>query len=62
MNWAKVTTTNIGKTQHEGNSLTEARVSKVEEKLEAINNRVAKLEGALTAIQHSSFGASNNRY
>ena len=45
----------------QSNSLTEARVSKVEEKLEAINNRVAKLEGALTAIQNSNFGASNNR-
>ncbi|MEM9925789.1 MAG: hypothetical protein AAF915_18910 [Cyanobacteria bacterium P01_D01_bin.50] len=34
--------------------------SRTEEKLEALNNRVAKLEGALTAIQSSAF-ASNNR-
>lgn len=34
--------------------------SRTEEKLEALNNRVAKLEGALTAIQPSNFGASNN--
>ncbi len=34
--------------------------SRTEEKLEALNNRVAKLEGALGAIQHNNFGASNN--
>lgn len=45
----------------QSNSPTEARVTKIEEKLEAINNRVAKLEGAFTAIQNSNFGASNNR-
>ena len=33
--------------------------SRTEEKLEALNNRVAKLEGALGAIQ-SNIGASNN--
>ena len=32
-----------------------------EEKLEALNNRVARLEGALTALQNNNFGASNNR-
>lgn len=31
------------------------------EKLEALNNRVARLEGALTALQNNNFGASNNR-
>ena len=46
--------------QNEGNSHSYERITKIEEKLEAINNRVAKLEGALTAIQHNSFGASNN--
>jgi septal ring factor EnvC (AmiA/AmiB activator) len=45
--------------QNEDNSHTEERLTKVEEKLETLNNRVAKLEGALTAIQHNSFGASN---
>ncbi|MGB6301020.1 MAG: hypothetical protein WBF90_33260 [Rivularia sp. (in: cyanobacteria)] len=35
--------------------------SRTEEKLEALNNRVAKLEGALGAIQHNNFGVSNNR-
>ncbi|MEO1764944.1 MAG: hypothetical protein AAFR83_24005, partial [Cyanobacteria bacterium J06629_18] len=35
--------------------------SRTEEKIEALNNRVAKLEGALGAIQHNNFGASNNR-
>jgi hypothetical protein len=44
----------------DGNSHTEERLTKVEEKLETLNNRVAKLEGALTAIQHNNFGASNN--
>ena len=34
--------------------------SRTEEKLVALNNRVAKLEGALGAIQHNNFGASNN--
>ena len=34
--------------------------SRTEEKIEALNNRVAKLEGALGAIQHNNFGASNN--
>ncbi|MEL6502470.1 MAG: hypothetical protein AAFQ23_13935 [Cyanobacteria bacterium J06623_1] len=34
--------------------------SRTEEKLEALNNRVAKLEGALGAIQNNNFGASNN--
>ncbi len=34
--------------------------SRVEEKLEALNNRVAKLEGALGAIQSNAI-ASNNR-
>lgn len=33
----------------------------VEEKLVALNNRVAKLEGALGAIQNSNFGASPGR-
>ncbi len=46
--------------QNEGNSYNYERMTKIEEKLEAINNRVAKLEGALTAIQHNNFGASNN--
>ena len=35
--------------------------SRTEEKLETLNNRVAKLEGALGAIQNNDFGASNNR-
>ena len=35
--------------------------SRTEEKLEALNNRVAKLEGALGAIQHNNFGVPNNR-
>lgn len=35
--------------------------SRTQEKLEALNNRVAKLEGALGAIQNNNFGASNNR-
>ncbi|NJN13856.1 MAG: hypothetical protein HC815_40680 [Richelia sp. RM1_1_1] len=35
--------------------------SRTEEKLESLNNRVAKLEGALGAIQNNNFGASNNR-
>ncbi|MGB3757916.1 MAG: hypothetical protein WBA07_16305 [Rivularia sp. (in: cyanobacteria)] len=34
--------------------------SRTEEKLVALNNRVAKLEGALGAIQNNNFGASNN--
>ena len=34
--------------------------SRTEEKLESLNNRVAKLEGALGVIQPSNFGASNN--
>jgi hypothetical protein len=34
--------------------------SRTEEKLESLNNRVAKLEGALGVIQHNNFGASNN--
>ena len=34
--------------------------SRTEENLVALNNRVAKLEGALGAIQHNNFGASNN--
>ncbi|NJN12949.1 MAG: hypothetical protein HC815_35475 [Richelia sp. RM1_1_1] len=34
--------------------------SRIEEKLEAINNRVGKLEGALSAIQNNAI-ASNNR-
>ena len=34
--------------------------SRTEEKFVALNNRVAKLEGALGAIQHNNFGASNN--
>ena len=34
---------------------------RTEEKIEALNNRIAKLEGALGAIQHNNFGASNNR-
>jgi len=42
------------------NSHTEARVTKIEEKLEAISNRVAQLEGALIAIQRNS-NVSNNR-
>ena len=33
---------------------------RTEEKLESLNNRVAKIEGALGAIQPSNFGASNN--
>ena len=33
---------------------------RTEEKIEALNNRIAKLEGALGAIQHNNFGASNN--
>lgn len=41
-------------------SRTEERLTKVEEKLETLNNRVSKIEGALTAIQ-SNGGASNNR-
>jgi hypothetical protein len=43
--------------QGQDNSPTDSRT---EEKLEALNNRVAKLEGALGAIQHNNFGASNN--
>jgi len=35
--------------------------SRTEEKLVALELRVAKLEGALGAIQNNSFGASNNR-
>ncbi|NJL81140.1 MAG: hypothetical protein HC815_38105 [Richelia sp. RM1_1_1] len=49
------------------NSPTEERVSKIEEKLETLSDRlhgcaerVSKIEGALTAIQ-SNGGASNNR-
>jgi len=34
--------------------------SRTQEKLEALSNRVAKLEGALTAFQNNNFGASNN--
>ncbi|MEM6400952.1 MAG: hypothetical protein AAF757_12080 [Cyanobacteria bacterium P01_D01_bin.116] len=34
--------------------------SRTEENLVALNNRVAKLEGALGAIQRNNFGASNN--
>ncbi|NJN12659.1 MAG: hypothetical protein HC836_41970 [Richelia sp. RM2_1_2] len=34
--------------------------SRMEEKLEVLTDRVAKLEGALGAIQHNNFGASNN--
>jgi hypothetical protein len=34
--------------------------SRTQEKLEALTNRVAKLEGALGAIQNNNFGASNN--
>ena len=34
--------------------------SRTEEKIESLNNRVAKLEGALGVIQHNNFGASNN--
>ncbi|MGB3654054.1 MAG: hypothetical protein WBA41_22980 [Rivularia sp. (in: cyanobacteria)] len=41
------------------NSRTEERLTKIEEKLEAFNNRVAQLEGALIAIQRNG-GASNN--
>ncbi len=41
------------------NSQTDERVTKIEEKLETINNRVAQLEGALIAIQRNG-GASNN--
>jgi hypothetical protein len=33
---------------------------RTEEKLEALNNRIARLEGALTAVQNNNFGASNN--
>ncbi|NJN11373.1 MAG: hypothetical protein HC836_45515 [Richelia sp. RM2_1_2] len=35
--------------------------SRTEEKLVALERRVAKLEGALGAIQNNNFGASNNR-
>lgn len=42
------------------NSQTEARVTKIEERLETINNRVAQLEGALIAIQRNG-NLSNNR-
>ena len=42
------------------NSPTEERVTKIEEKLETLSHAIAKLEGALTAIQ-SNGGASNNR-
>ena len=31
------------------------------EKLEALNDRVARLEGALPALQNNNFGASHNR-
>ena len=34
---------------------------RTEEKLESLNNRVAKLEGAFGAIQRNNFGVSNNR-
>ncbi|MEO0842211.1 MAG: hypothetical protein AAF063_25335 [Cyanobacteria bacterium J06643_5] len=35
--------------------------SRMEEKLEALTDRVARLEGALTALQNNNFGVSNNR-
>ncbi|MGB6297295.1 MAG: hypothetical protein WBF90_14085 [Rivularia sp. (in: cyanobacteria)] len=41
-------------------SRTEERIIKIEEKLETLGDRLAKLEGALTAIQNSAL-ASNNR-
>lgn len=34
--------------------------SRMEEKLEALTDRVARIEGALTAFQNNNFGASNN--
>ena len=43
--------------QGQDNSPTDSRT---EEKLEALNNRVAKLERAFSAIQRNNFGASNN--
>ncbi|MGB6294999.1 MAG: hypothetical protein WBF90_02295 [Rivularia sp. (in: cyanobacteria)] len=43
------------------NSQTEARVTKIEEKLETINNRVAQLEGALIAIQRNGSASNNQR-
>ena len=52
-----------GKTTQTDNSITnshmEEKITKIEEKLETINNRVAQLEGALIAIQRNG-GASNN--
>jgi hypothetical protein len=41
------------------NSRTEERLTKIEEKLETFSHAIAKLEGALTAIQRNG-GASNN--
>ena len=42
------------------NSPTEERVTKIEEKLETLSHAIAKIEGALTAIQSNAI-ASNNR-
>ncbi|MEM9927468.1 MAG: hypothetical protein AAF915_27650 [Cyanobacteria bacterium P01_D01_bin.50] len=42
------------------NSQTSERVTKIEEKLEAISNRVAQLEGALITIQRN--GSVSNNY
>ncbi|MEA5598721.1 hypothetical protein [Rivularia sp. UHCC 0363] len=53
-----------GKTTKTGNaaanSQTEERLTKIEEKLETLSHAIAKLEGALTAIQRNG-SASNNR-
>ena len=44
------------------NSQTEERVTKIEEKLETLSHAIAKLEGALTAIQHNGSTSNNRRY
>ena len=51
---------NINKQGNEPQTQSNASSERTEEKLEALNNRVAQLEGALIAIQRNSI-ASNNR-
>ncbi len=43
------------------NSHTTERITKIEEKLETINNRVSQLEGALIAIQRNNSASNNYR-
>jgi hypothetical protein len=44
------------------NSRTEERLTKIEEKLEVFSSRIAKLEGALSAIQNNAIASNNRRY